>query len=419
MIDIGSAIDGINHHHHQRQRDEQRELHLVDRGADGLRAVVEHLDVDRRRHFGAEGRQQRADLVDHPDGVRSRLAVNGEHDAALVLVPGGDLVVLHAVDDAAELLQAHRRAVPVGDDDRPERLRVLQLPGRLDGEHSLLAEERARGKVDVGGGDRGLDLVDPDAARRHGVRIDLYANGVLLLAEDEHLRDAVDGGDALGEIGLGILVHRRQRQSAGGESEKEHREIGRVHLAKGRRRRHGGRQLARGGGDGRIHVLCSGVNVAIEHKLQRDTRRALARHRAHLVDAGDGRELLLERRRNRRSHRLRAGAGQLGGHLDGRKIDVRQRRDRQQAVRGEAEDQDAGHHQHRHHRPTDPDFAEVHEASAPGFAICTRTFGPSRSCPRVTTRSPGCRPWATMARSPSVRFTAMRRSSAVSSAEMT
>ena len=44
----------------------------------------------------------------------------GEHDAALVVVPGGELVVLHAVDHAPEFAQPHRRAVAVGDHDRAE-----------------------------------------------------------------------------------------------------------------------------------------------------------------------------------------------------------------------------------------------------------------------------------------------------------
>ena len=52
--------------------------------------------------------------------------------------------------------------------------------------------------------------------------------------------------------------------------------------------------------------------------------------RGHLVERRDRGELLFERRRDRRRHRLRAGAGIAGGHRDRREIDVRQRRHRQQ-----------------------------------------------------------------------------------------
>ena len=206
------AQEQENHHHHQREREQQGELHLVDRGADGLRAVVEHLDVDRRRHLGAEGRQELAHLVDHLDGVGAGLAVDREHDAALVLVPGGHLVVLHAVDDAAELLQPDRRAVAVGDDDRPEGRGVVELPRGLHRVHAFLAVQRAGGQVDVGLRDGLLDFVDADAARGERARIDLHAHRVFLLAEHLHLRHAGDRGDALREVGLGVLVHGRKRQ---------------------------------------------------------------------------------------------------------------------------------------------------------------------------------------------------------------
>ncbi|MEO6418199.1 MAG: efflux RND transporter permease subunit, partial [Polyangiaceae bacterium] len=46
----------------------------------------------------------------------------------------------------------------------------------------------------------------------------------------------------------------------------------------------------------------------------------------------------LERRRHRRCHRLRARPGQVRVHLDGREVDARQRRHRQEAVAEHARD---------------------------------------------------------------------------------
>ena len=43
-------------------------------------------------------------------------------------------------------------------------------------------------------------------------------------------------------------------------------------------------------------------------------------------------ELALERRRHQRRHGVGAGARQLGRDLDGREIDLRQRRDRQPPI---------------------------------------------------------------------------------------
>jgi hypothetical protein len=68
----------------------------------------------------------------------------------------------------------------------------------------------------------------PRAAR---VRVDLHAHRVFLLPEHLHLRDAVDRGDALREVGLGVFVDRRERQRARGEREVVDREVRRVHLA--------------------------------------------------------------------------------------------------------------------------------------------------------------------------------------------
>ena len=58
-------------------------------------------------------------------------------------------------------------------------------------------------------------------------------------------------------------------------------------------------------------------------------------------------------------------------------------------------------------------------ASAAGLAICTRVFGPRRSWPRVTTRSPLRRPDAMMAWSPSARATMTLRTSATESSPIT
>src|SRR6266436_2174067 len=73
-----------------------------------------------------------------------------------------------------------------------------------------------------------------------------------------------------------------------------------------------------------------GVDVALEVELHGDRADALAARRDDRVESGDRRELSLERRRNRGGHGLRAGARQAGGDDDGREVDARQRRHRQQ-----------------------------------------------------------------------------------------
>ena len=63
--------------------------------------------------------------------------------------PGSGLVVLHAVDDVAELFQADRRAIAIGDDQRPVLRGAHQLAGGLQGECALRSDDAAGGQVDV------------------------------------------------------------------------------------------------------------------------------------------------------------------------------------------------------------------------------------------------------------------------------
>ena len=69
------------------------------------------------RHLGAELRQPGLDRVDDRHRVGVGLALDREHDRAVVVEPARDLVVLDAVDDVGDLVELDRRAVAIGDDD--------------------------------------------------------------------------------------------------------------------------------------------------------------------------------------------------------------------------------------------------------------------------------------------------------------
>ncbi len=158
-------------------------------------------------------------------GVGARLALHGEHHRALVVEPGGGLVVLRrcrargrapAAAPASRSVGHHQRAVVGGGGE---------LPLRLDGEGALVAVERAGGQVDVGVADGGAHLVDADAARGQRVGVELDAHGVLLAAEHLHLRHAGHRRDALRHHRLRVLVELRQRQRGRGQGEVEDRRV--------------------------------------------------------------------------------------------------------------------------------------------------------------------------------------------------
>ncbi len=260
---------------HQAERQEERELDVVDRVADRLRAVEEDVESHRGGQLPLEGGQEPPDGVGDLDRVGARLPLDGQDDRALVAEPGRDLVVLDAVDDAPELLEPHRGAVAVGHDERPVGRRLRQLAGGLDGEGLVAAVQRARRQVDVRALDGRRDLVDADAAGGERHRVELDAHGVLLRSEDLDLGDAVHRRDPLRHHRLAVLVELRERQRGRGQREVEDRLVGRVDLLVGRRRRHPLRQLLAGNGDRRLHVLGGGVERARQAELQGDLGVAL------------------------------------------------------------------------------------------------------------------------------------------------
>ena len=103
---------------------------------------------------------------------------------------------------------------------------------------------------------------------------------------------------------------------------RQDRRVGRVHLRIDRRIRQVRRQRSGRGVDRRLHVLRGGIHAAAEIELQRDLAGALGALRGHADQAGDLPELALQRGGDQGRDRFRAGAGELGGDLDGREIDL-------------------------------------------------------------------------------------------------
>ena len=81
------AQEQEDHEHDQRDREQQRELHVVDRLANRLRAVDQDRRASPRRAAAARKRgQQRLDGVDDLDRVGARLALDRQHDGAVLAV---------------------------------------------------------------------------------------------------------------------------------------------------------------------------------------------------------------------------------------------------------------------------------------------------------------------------------------------
>ena len=85
-------------------------------GLDGGRAVGDRVDLDRRRHRGERVRQQRLDALLRLDDIGAGLLVDQQQNAVVAVLPGRQQGVLRPVDRDADVADAHRRAVLVGDD---------------------------------------------------------------------------------------------------------------------------------------------------------------------------------------------------------------------------------------------------------------------------------------------------------------
>lgn len=103
-------------HHHQTNREHQRELHVADRGTDRRGAIRHAGEFYTARHRGLTPRQFFRDQLDGLDDVGIRRALDGEDDGGRLVIPGGELIVGGANRGMTDIADADRCAVAIGDD---------------------------------------------------------------------------------------------------------------------------------------------------------------------------------------------------------------------------------------------------------------------------------------------------------------
>ena len=130
-------------HDHDDEADAQdeRELHVVDGGADRSGAVADDLQIDACRHAALDARQLGFYAGNRVDDVGAGLSLNVDDDGGLAIVPAADSRVLESVLDRRDIFQANRCAVAIGDDDVFVGLRVGYLVVGGDGVGLLVAVE--------------------------------------------------------------------------------------------------------------------------------------------------------------------------------------------------------------------------------------------------------------------------------------
>ncbi len=186
------AQEQEDHHDDQEDRQAERELDVLDRRIDGRRAIDDRLELDGRRHRLHGLRQQLIDLLDGVDDVGAGLFEDLQHDARMPVLPGLHQHVLGSVDRHANVADAHRGAVLVGDDDIVPGCRFQQLVIVVNRKAVFDTVDRALRGVDRGRRDDVGNVLQLNTQRRNSRRIHLHTNRGFLLATQRNLGDTGD-----------------------------------------------------------------------------------------------------------------------------------------------------------------------------------------------------------------------------------
>src|SRR5208282_759976 len=258
-----------------------------------LGAVGNDIYLDGGRNRGLQHRKHRFDPAHRLDDVGSWLALDRQDDRPLLVEPAGNQLVLSGTNGAADIADADRRTVVIGDDQVSVLLGLEQLIISIQRVGLARAIERAFREIDVRLPEHGADILEVDATSRQRLWIDLYADGRLLLASDAHEADSGYLRDLLQQNILCIGVDNGQRQAVRGDPEHQDRRVSRIDLADERRIRQACRQARIRRIDGRQRVADSPIDLATQFELQGDLDIAERTRRRHLGEAGDLTELQL------------------------------------------------------------------------------------------------------------------------------
>ena len=263
-----------------------------------------------------------------PMMLRARLPVEHDQNGRLAVGKTGIAKILDRVGYLADIGEVDRRAVAVGDDQRLVLLRRVGLVVRVDLVALVADVDAAFRAVGVGAGERGPHVLQADAVFVECLRNEIDPHGRQRTAADDHFADSLDLRQLLRQHRGRGVIELAARQRVGGQGQDHDRSVSRIDLAVGGIGSQAGRQVGTGGIDRGLHVARRAVDVAVKSELQGDARRSHRARRGHLGDVGDLPEMALKRAGDRGGDILRAGARQGRLHRDGRKVDLRQRRDR-------------------------------------------------------------------------------------------
>ena len=294
--------------------------------------------LHRRRQFGVEKRQQLLDGVGDFDGVGAGLALDGQNDGPRLLhlscvEPGGGLVVLHAVDDACP-------APPGAPASRCGRPRSAAGTASAVINCPVACRVKARcGPMMVPVGRLTFQFLSAVSTSLMPICREASACGSIctctayfcapstctwatpLIIE---MRCAMRVSAYSSRVQSGSVGEVRARYRIGWSAGLTLVKVGGVGMPWGSRR------------EAWVMAACTSTAAPSRFRFRSNSRVIWVLpsefERGHRIQAGDGRELVLERRGHGRGHGLGAGAGKSGGDQQGGEVDVGQIADGERAV---------------------------------------------------------------------------------------
>ena len=248
----------------------ESELHVVHAGADGLRAVGQHGNVEAGRHPLPQFRQKRVDAIDGVDDVGIALLGDDEQDRRVVVVPAGGAAVAHAGANGSDVRQPDDRAIRGLYDQRIIFVGVAQLIVDADGDGTLAAVKSPDRTGGVGIGNRRAHVFHGQTHGGEPRRIDAHADGGLLGTGDRDIGNPVDLRQALGDHAVGRVVDFAGLHRLGCQRQDQDRRRRRVGFAECRQRRQVSGQIAQRGVERGLHVARGTLDAAAQIKLHGD-----------------------------------------------------------------------------------------------------------------------------------------------------
>ena len=268
------AQENEHHHDDQRDRDRERPLHIAQAGADGGRAVQRNLQVYRTRDRCLQHGQERSDPVHRRNDICVRLPVQDQQHRWLAVRRSGVAQILHRIGHFGHVRQAHGRAVAVADDQRNVVGGLARLIVRQDLPVVNIVLNCAFGTIRIGGDNRGPHVLQADAVLVKRGRVEFNTHCRQRAAAHGHLPDTFHLRELLREDCGGRVVHLPLSHRFGCHRQDHDRRVGGVDFAvRGVAGQARGQQSARGV-DRRLDIVCGAFDVAAQVELQRHPRRA-------------------------------------------------------------------------------------------------------------------------------------------------